>query len=353
MELTYQLYGSGTFCVFLDVEYRFEDTKLITNIHTKITDAHRYLHFNSSHPRHTFYGIVYGQALRYRRIINTDEILCRQLDLLAKYFIGCGYPNDKIIKPVMDKVKSMERCLDYKKPAADGTKPFHIPFLYTYGRGAESIKNFVNGNMNTALKASSLFESDDVPTLKTVYRKSSSIRNLLFNQKQVVLGKSTNKLSRPCTTHDESKHKRGPKCGCCKMMSNEASFILNNTTYECDGGNCKSKNIIYLAICRICNKAYFGKTTQTLQRRFGQHKFSMNNISSLDIITDAEALAAHVALDHHRDDFHSTYKLYVVKSCNPKDLLNNEQQLINKFSTLTPYGLNIDNPIGLPELRVL
>ena len=138
------------------------------------------------------------------------------------------------------------------------------------------------------------------------------------------------------------------------MMSGTNTFVLNNSTFnECKGGTCKSNNIIYLAQCILCNKGYFGKTTTPLHKRFNNHRTSVDLKNLPTEVTDEHSLAIHSLIDHQNQrSFNELFKLFVVKSPAPKDLKRTEQLFINRFNTLRPVGLNIDNPIGLRMLRV-
>ena len=71
---------------FLDIDFTFGfDGMLVTDIYIKETDARTYLNFHSHHPNYVFSSIVYSQALRYRRIINKDELFHLRLQELYKY----------------------------------------------------------------------------------------------------------------------------------------------------------------------------------------------------------------------------------------------------------------------------
>ena len=52
---------------FLDLNVKFSSGKLQTSLYVKPTDCHQYLHFQSSHPKHTKKSIVYSQTLRVSR----------------------------------------------------------------------------------------------------------------------------------------------------------------------------------------------------------------------------------------------------------------------------------------------
>ena len=80
--------------------------------------------------------------------------------------------------------------------------------------------------------------------------------------------------------------------------------------------DCKSKNCIYVALCRLCNdKAfYFGQTTTPLHIRFNGHRgcFKTNNLKFND-----SALSHHI-YTKHLENFDSkllNYKIGIVRTC--------------------------------------
>ena len=46
----------------------------------------QYLNYKSCHPPHVKRGIPYGQALRFKRICDSDEVFERRLDDLRGFF---------------------------------------------------------------------------------------------------------------------------------------------------------------------------------------------------------------------------------------------------------------------------
>ena len=87
------------------------------------------------------------------------------------------------------------------------------------------------------------------------------------------------KLSKNC----EKEHKRTEPCnsnnGCltCRFIINKNTIICNptNKNYVNSGEGtytCASDNVVYCIECQRCMKHYVGETTQTLRKRFGQHK---------------------------------------------------------------------------------
>jgi hypothetical protein len=57
---------------FLDVSVIKKEEKIITDVFYKRTDTHQYLHFSSSHPRHTKRAIPYNLARRICTIVSED-----------------------------------------------------------------------------------------------------------------------------------------------------------------------------------------------------------------------------------------------------------------------------------------
>ena len=58
---------------YLNVMVSLEDGKLSTGVYHKPTDAHQYLYFRSCHPPHVKKGIPHGQALRLKRICDSED----------------------------------------------------------------------------------------------------------------------------------------------------------------------------------------------------------------------------------------------------------------------------------------
>ena len=58
---------------FLDVDVKFLNGQIITDLHIKGTDRHQYLHYTSSHPHYTKRSILCSQALRISRICSFQE----------------------------------------------------------------------------------------------------------------------------------------------------------------------------------------------------------------------------------------------------------------------------------------
>ena len=76
---------------YLDVMILVEDGRILTDVYSKPTDTHQYLHYGSCHPTHVKKGIPYGQALRMKRICSTKETYNRRIEMVRGNFEKRGF----------------------------------------------------------------------------------------------------------------------------------------------------------------------------------------------------------------------------------------------------------------------
>ena len=136
-----------------------------------------------------------------------------------------------------------------------------------------------------------------------------------------------------------------------------ADLQVGGSRVASEGGTCITKNCIYMAQCQICVEnniqanLYVGRATTPLSVRISGHRFGYNDINIFrdkENVTDKNCLWAHLNLAHglkERSDFDKSFKFCVLKTADPHALPINEQQFIDKFNTLFPYGLNSINSI--------
>ena len=117
----------------LDVSVSNATGELVTDLYTKPTDAHRYLHRNSFHPQHTFRGIPFSQMRRAVIICSTPYLRDIAIGNIIKYLLECNYKLEHL-----EEAKSRALQLDRKKlldshrtpPTSDDSQPlcFVLPF---------------------------------------------------------------------------------------------------------------------------------------------------------------------------------------------------------------------------------
>ena len=94
MKLTFNVRYCNNFLEFLDVNYRFINNILDTDVYYKDTDAHRYLSYLSTHPPHTFKSVIYSSFLRLRRIVIDQNLLEFRLLEMHSFLKASDYPDN-------------------------------------------------------------------------------------------------------------------------------------------------------------------------------------------------------------------------------------------------------------------
>ena len=77
--------------------------------------------------------------------------------------------------------------------------------------------------------------------------------------------------------------------------------IVNGLSVPCAPGNCKTKNVIYLVTCKLCDKPYFGRTCQCICDRMSGHRcnfYKVLNNEEIDETSDDYSLGLHLVHEH-------------------------------------------------------
>jgi len=356
LDITYEVKPITEFTQFLDIQYKFVGGRLTTDLFRKPTDANRYLEFSSFHPRHTFRSIVFSQALRYRRIINDDVLLDERLAELQLFFERSSYPTD-MVREVISDVKSRPRTLQYKEK--DQGPPSFTPWIVTFGAGYEETKEKAKeaSNIISNSRTWSSENPERIPKLQVVTRRGPNLKDTLFKRKKLALG-SESRTTDPCTKPGEKK--KGRPCQTCHLVSGNSMVSNNGHSVRTQGGNCKTRNIVYGATCKLCtvNNVYVGKTVTSLSQRVNGHRSkyyeileasSKGNVESHRDFDDENVLGAHLFSVHNlreRSDFNESFHFDILCSTSPDNIRKSEQFYINKLKTLYPFGLNNVNSVS-------
>ena len=128
-----------------------------------------------------------------------------------------------------------------------------------------------------------------------------------------------------------------PGCKQCPLTGERKNIIVNNVRVGIHPGpNCKSDNVIYLWICKLCilENAYFGRTTQRCNDRTSGHRKCFNDNDYLK-----SALSMHAKDKHGMQMDLKNFKITIVKKVSPQNLKREEFRHIEKYRTQI-YGLN-------------
>ena len=115
---------------FLEVKITLnEEGRLITDLYTKPTDTHQYLHRQSCHPRHCKTTVAYSQALRLRRICSQDEDYLRRIEELKSHLVSRGHDRMEIQRQI-DRANEITR--DEALETSERKTTDRIPLVVTY-----------------------------------------------------------------------------------------------------------------------------------------------------------------------------------------------------------------------------
>ena len=123
---------SRTSINFLDTTILLTTQRTLqSTLYIKPTDKSLLLHHSSHHPTACKKGVIYSQALRYRRIITDNDELRSHLSRLHKILLARGYSHSTITSAINKATsKTQSQLLVHKtQPSATGV---HIPFVIPY-----------------------------------------------------------------------------------------------------------------------------------------------------------------------------------------------------------------------------
>lgn len=342
---------------FLDTVTYIEDNELKTTIYTKPTDRKQYLYFTSNHPSHIFKSIPYSQALRYRRIIEDDNLLAKELVNLKNKFLNRGYP-DELLDVQFNKIVDLERSALLKYKTADDKKSkfdsflkgnSFLPLIITYHRSlsSEMFRNTLIEEWHSFTSANSDIShvfSNELPQI--VFKRGKTLANILTSTKMLskVDDQDQETIAILQSLLDENDNSpefcvdqcRLSRCKCCE-------HILTGSVYSDSTGtksfivkqnfDCSSTDVIYLIKCEFCKVLYVGQTARKLKDRLNNHRS--------DIRLNKNTAVA----KHFNEPGHSLAHLKIMPIASIAHLpidsrLKIEKSYMNTLNTRYPKGLN-------------
>ena len=159
-------------------------------------------------------------------------------------------------------------------------------------------------------------------------KKNPSIGNAVVQNKQ--LSTETKVLT------DQKCH--GPGCLQCPLVNTNNEISVNNVQVKSSKTlNCKSRNVIYLWQCQICDRenGYFGRTIQKAHERTNTHRQCFSDEDKWE----NSALSKHSRAVHQEQFNLSDFRITLVKKCSPQRIRREEFKHIDKYRTRT-RGIN-------------
>ena len=216
--------------------------KLTTDLHTKSTDKHQYLHYTSAHPAHTKRSIIYSQALRMSRICSYKTDFEKHLVDMKSWFQARGYPSG-LIQKEMNKVKFSGHW--DKNKAKKKSKG--VPLVITFHPLLKDVGNIIHKNLYllyTDQEAQRVF----TPGPMITFRSARKLSSYLVRAKLYPLERTAGS----CKCY-------GKRCEVCENVTETSTFTSTATqnTYKINHQfNCSEKCLVYLLTCNKCFKQY-------------------------------------------------------------------------------------------------
>jgi hypothetical protein len=258
-DIHFTIEKSSTSIPFLDVLITKQQDKITTDIYYKSTDTHQYLHFGSSHPRHTKRSIPYNLARRICTIVSDEQTRDQRLCELETYLTEQYYPKN-IIKDGI-KIARMLNREELINPPPRNCDSKILPFVTTH--------NPKNPNMTPI-----------VQQLNHILKSDEEMKDVLQNYKFVNSKRQPKNLRRIlCSSkyHKKSNFRvnkcKDPRCGTCPFLKEGQTCNFHGKEFTINADmSCDSKNLIYVITCSGCRQIYIGETGTTLRARIRVHK---------------------------------------------------------------------------------
>ena len=318
--------------VFLDTVVKRLNENLYTDLYTKPTDTHSYLHFTSSHPKHTRHNGPYGQFLRLRRNCHFDDDFNRHADAMTQHYLKRGYPQDLITQSRHRAFAVLHHDLIHK-PVTKRATNNRLPIVLTYNLTNPDIIGLVTKFwpiLQTSVKGAILFKDPPV----RAFRRSPNLRDHLV--------KAALKSNTPKTTPYPQQFCKKQDCQTCKSIKRRDKLPQNNREYKlAKDVNCQTNNVVYLLECTRCKKQYVGETKRNFLTRFKEHLADIRHNRDTPV-------AKHFNLNSHKTAATPAQPIPTILSRiaghpdRTTDVRKNKEKMwIHTLRSTAPHGINV------------
>ena len=252
-----------------------KDGRLHTDLYSKPTDAHQFLHRTSCHPKHTKTSLPYSLDFCLNRICSSQESLQKRITELEDFLKARGYPNS-IIKRQISRTLGIPRSKALEPQATRSNNTDRIPLVISYHPSLSKPSQILNKHL-------SILHSSDkckkaIPNFSmVVYRRNSNVKDMIV-QSTLPPHRPSSGGSFACGTCKSCDHKHDklrPK------QSNPVSHTEQSATFTSSSSGetyiihkhliCQTKNVVYLLTCTLCQSQYVGETCRTLEDTIVEH----------------------------------------------------------------------------------
>ena len=242
---------------FLDVLVSIKDNFLTTDLYSKPSDKHLYLHNTSCHPESTKRAIPYGLGVRIKRICSDEKQYKKRREVVCSQLSKRGYKSD-IVESQLRRVDNKCRAdlLKYKNKTSNIDR---VPLVLTFNSALPNVSKILQKRHKT-LQNSDKLKNVFPNTSILSFRRDTNLQDILIHKKHNNMFFRKPNKSEPC----------GKNCALCPYLQDTDKFHdTNGKQYSVRNYiNCKSVNVVYAIFCIKCDKiVYVGETGDTLYQR--------------------------------------------------------------------------------------
>ena len=317
-----ELRYSNTKIEFLDVNVSINDGYFKTNIFSKETDKHLYIHATSNNPDSVKNAIPYGLGIRARRICSDNETYKTQRNEIKRHLQNRGY-QEKNVEEQLQRIDKMDRgdLLRYNRKKQNN----RVPLVLTYSNALPNIHDILRKNMgilHQSEKMKKIFNQTPIVSFK----RDKNIMDILVHKKHNRMFYYTEYGCKRC----------GKNCALCKYLIENNVFSDNDgNQFKIKGSiNCKSVGVIYCIFCTKCSKnIYVGQTGDTFYQRM------LLNFSKIRTKKITDPIAKHFCEKEHSVN---NYRVIGIERVYGDTIYRETKEAfwIKKLKTYEPQGLN-------------
>ena len=258
---------------FLDVLVVKQNGRLETTVYSKETDGHMYLLPSSSHFHSVSDNILYGVALRLKRICSTEEEFSKKSIEYKNQLLARAYKRNRVLKQFQKANFFSRETLLTKQPNISSNKKIVLDL--DYHSTLRNVGSIIKCHLPILYKSVAMKETfnPDKTRIMIGFRRHKNLKEILSpavfptnKNKQVVLDTGCKKCNK--------------KCNLCRDFLQESPTIIGLATgikYKIkDSLSCKDDWVVYCATCLKCQKQDVSSTVTEFYTRWSNHKNHIN-----------------------------------------------------------------------------
>ena len=221
---------------FLDVYASIQNGSVKTEVYSKPSTKHLYLHVKSDHPFSMKKSIPYGLGIRAKRICSDEADYRKENENIKKRLVKRGYKKEDIDEQ-LGKVDQQKRedLLEYRQNTQKINK--RVPLVVTHSRALPDIRRILRKHQNILMRSDHLKKASEYQPLLAL-RRDKNLQDILVHKKD---NKMLINQKQGCHKCDRK------KCILCpRLLTGDEFWEENGNTYKVKGRvTCLSENVVY------------------------------------------------------------------------------------------------------------